>query len=504
MRVHGVVFAIAIACAASSAKAELSTVANSGIWSTVGGEVNGIKVCEVLGSVDFLAEGIQHSEILSLEAMSNNPHYVRLNLQNGAYNFRDGSRLTIDIRFDGGVSEELSAISRGPVISTDMGSAQLIPWMHGFTAGRNMTVSVQGDASHFLSFSLVGTTTAINAMSDCTKLAGFMELPRPFTPPDAALTTPQTQMAFTASPAPTGPSSPELPNTAHAPQSALEPIIAEWGGSGMMTTRPFHVDGPWELQWQSNGLFVVKLFDGNGNYDLIASESEPGTSRSYVPNGGNYYIKITASGGWKMKAVSLSGEQQSTGDAPEPPPAAVPPQIAVPPAHEAVRLPQSDSVAPATSNSALPPAEVALIDAVKGAIAQYQNGQTEMQKGASRPMRAQAICRALPGRRAQNWIGTISNIDTNGEGKGVLVIQIADGITVETWNNSLSDVMDHTLIEATSSVFTSALQLKQGQRVRFSGTFLPSETDCIEERSLSLRGSVTEPAFILRFEAISP
>jgi hypothetical protein len=45
--------------------------------------------------------------------------------------------------------------------------------------------------------------------------------------------------------------------------------------------------------------------------------------------------------------------------------------------------------------------------------------------------------------------------------------------------------------------------LAKGQRVRLSGTFLDSSTDCVSESSLTLDGSLTEPEFIFRFSRIA-
>jgi hypothetical protein len=148
--------------------------------------------------------------------------------------------------------------------------------------------------------------------------------------------------------------------------------------------------------------------------------------------------------------------------------------------------------------------EAALIEAVKAAMKQYEDGQNDMQKGASRPIRARAICAALPDLRAHDWTGTIDTLDTNGEGKGVLSIRLDDNVHVETWNNALSDVVDKTLIDPASPLFEVASKMHKGQRVRFSGIFPASETDCIEEHSLTLTGSITDPAFVVRFEALTP
>ena len=104
----------------------------------------------------------------------------------------------------------------------------------------------------------------------------------------------------------------------------------------------------------------------------------------------------------------------------------------------------------------------------------------------------------------RNWTGTVGKLSSNSDGNGVLQVDIGDGIGVGTWNNAYFDIGDNTLIEASSPLFVQALRLSTGQRVGFSGRFLPSDTDCIRERSLTLDGSIQEPEFVFAFEAITP
>jgi hypothetical protein len=53
-------------------------------------------------------------------------------------------------------------------------------------------------------------------------------------------------------------------------------------------------------------------------------------------------------------------------------------------------------------------------------------------------------------------------------------------------------------------MFRSALQLREGSKVHFSGTFFKSEADCLKEGSVTLAGSILDPGFIFRFSKIAP
>jgi hypothetical protein len=286
------------------------------------------------------------------------------------------------------------------------------------------------------------------------------------------------------------PSKPIVPNGA-------EDVIAQWSGGGMMTTRPFHVDGPWELEWSASSVFAAQLVTVGGSAEDVALQSAAGRSSSYEPVGGDFYLKVEGSGEWTMKAVRLQDAQPLGGDNAR----ATPPAIEIPQTGTLNATPET--LPSVRTSSDVPFAEMALIRASQAALSQYKTGENDMQKGAARPMRAQAICSVLTSKQAQDWVGTVYTLDTNGEGKGVLSVLIAPDIYVATWNNALSDVSDGTLIDPRSNVFTVASQLRTGQKIRFSGQFFASETDCIEERSLTLGGSITEPEYVIKFGSVS-
>lgn len=133
----------------------------------------------------------------------------------------------------------------------------------------------------------------------------------------------------------------------------------------------------------------------------------------------------------------------------------------------------------------------------------YKTGKNDLQRGAARPDRAEATCGLLRGRKADKWVGKISEISTNGDGWGVMTIEIGKDVSVGTWNNSLSDISDKSLISPKSPVFRRATKMAVGDIVIFSGTFPQSDTDCIREKSLTLRGSITEPGYVIRFSELA-
>jgi hypothetical protein len=172
----------------------------------------------------------------------------------------------------------------------------------------------------------------------------------------------------------------------------------------------------------------------------------------------------------------------------------------------AVVTPPLISTAPYASEqmrAMMPADEVAVIAAVENAREHYAAATNDMAKGASRPTRAAAICAALRSRSVAGWVGRVSTLSSNADGKGVLAVEIAPDVSIKTWNNSLSDIWDQTLIETSSPLFAIASQLRKGQIVRVGGTFFQNASDCVREASMSLADSIDEPEFIFRFGSIT-
>ena len=143
--------------------------------------------------------------------------------------------------------------------------------------------------------------------------------------------------------------------------------------------------------------------------------------------------------------------------------------------------------------------EAAFISAVDDARAEYDHGQNDLIKGAARVHRRERLCQLMHALAVHEWTGTVTRLSSSSSGKGVLDVSIAPQITIATTNNALSDSFEHTLLEPDSDVFRQALSLSKGQRVVFSGFFQSSDTDCVQERSLTQQGSMTDPEFAFRF-----
>jgi len=150
----------------------------------------------------------------------------------------------------------------------------------------------------------------------------------------------------------------------------------------------------------------------------------------------------------------------------------------------------------------IPSDQAHFLNAVTSARASYNGAANELAAGGIRSARQQVICNAVINQQASDWVGRIETLTSNGDGKGVVSLSMTQYIHVATWNNDLSDIGDHTLIDPTSSMFKELAALRVGDLVIFSGHFSSSNTDCVGEQSVTLQGSMTNPEFTMRFTSI--
>ncbi|MBH9993797.1 MULTISPECIES: hypothetical protein [Bartonella] len=153
----------------------------------------------------------------------------------------------------------------------------------------------------------------------------------------------------------------------------------------------------------------------------------------------------------------------------------------------------------------IPEDESSFISSLQSAREKYTHSTNDLAKGGVRRERAKAVCKAVPIPMVKNWVGTITELTTNGDGLGVVSVQLSSDVFVKTWNNALSDVFDKTLLDPDSQVFKNLSKLNKGEKIRFSGQFLKdSQTvDCYREASLSMDGSMEKPEYIFRFSSVS-
>jgi hypothetical protein len=154
----------------------------------------------------------------------------------------------------------------------------------------------------------------------------------------------------------------------------------------------------------------------------------------------------------------------------------------------------------------MPENEAALVSIVERYRRAFDAAPNGMAQGALRPERATEICVVIPRTPVRNWIGTVSSLSATNDGRGVLQVTISQNLSVSTASTAFSDGVEgfSTLIRTGSQLHQSAVALKIGQKIVFSGSFARQSDDCLLESSLSVRGAMTSPNFRFQFSDIRP
>ena len=98
----------------------------------------------------------------------------------------------------------------------------------------------------------------------------------------------------------------------------------------------------------------------------------------------------------------------------------------------------------------------------------------------------------------KDWNGKLLDISSTMSGFHVS-IGIGCRIRLQTWNNALSDIYSNTLIPDTGELADSLAKINLYDSVTFSGYFVRSALDVVEEQSLTQRGRILKPEFSFIF-----
>jgi hypothetical protein len=160
-------------------------------------------------------------------------------------------------------------------------------------------------------------------------------------------------------------------------------------------------------------------------------------------------------------------------------------------------------------DSYIPSVQKLFTSMIESFIPTYNGADTEIRKTNVRFERKDAIARFFSGSgnlRFQGWTGEVDKLTTESDGKAYVSIKLRGSETViETWNNSFSDSSSNTMISRNDSIYRSLMDIREGDQVTVSGTFLLADggQDFIREASLTEQGAMTSPEFIVVFSQIS-
>ena len=137
----------------------------------------------------------------------------------------------------------------------------------------------------------------------------------------------------------------------------------------------------------------------------------------------------------------------------------------------------------------MPSDERDFITLVDNSAAAYRAGQA-----GARETRAREICKmSLSSKPVEGWVGRVSKVTTDEKGKVSFSLRIAPDIVIITGDEGLID-------PSATTPNARASWLKEGEWLRFFGSFVKSDADCVTEIGDRPDVSMTQPQFVFRFK----
>ena len=173
------------------------------------------------------------------------------------------------------------------------------------------------------------------------------------------------------------------------------------------------------------------------------------------------------------------------------------PEVTQPPQPVAVEETQSDD-----TYGTYPAAQKKFIKIIEDGRNNIDAAENDLQESVALHNRDDALCKVLTNKAATNWVGVITDIGANGEGKAYVEIELADNVRIKTWNNALSDIGDNTLIPTGASFFDDLVAISEDSKVIWSAKFLSGNNFCLKKANFTETFYGIDPQFIVRFTNI--
>ena len=165
--------------------------------------------------------------------------------------------------------------------------------------------------------------------------------------------------------------------------------------------------------------------------------------------------------------------------------------------------PQPEAIVEEDSQYGLYPSDQKeFIDVIVAARTAIDNAETDLQESVALRKRDKDLCKILSSNSAKNWVGVLTEVGANGEGKAYVEIELAENVRVKTWNNAFSDLSDNTLIPTSASFFDRLVALTEDTKVVWSGKFLSDSDSCLKKANLTDVFYGIDPQFVVRFSDI--
>ena len=159
----------------------------------------------------------------------------------------------------------------------------------------------------------------------------------------------------------------------------------------------------------------------------------------------------------------------------------------------------SSSKSSTAKSITIPSDQQKFIDVVESFYKPYRDaGENQLKKSRERKNRKKKLKETMKSLSFKNWIGKIDTLGTTGDGNGYIEIDpYKSDFSIQTWNNDLSDIGSNTTIKDGTKVYDQMIELKEGDLVSVSGSFLSGDEDYIDEQSMGEDGAMTDPEDIV-------
>jgi hypothetical protein len=136
----------------------------------------------------------------------------------------------------------------------------------------------------------------------------------------------------------------------------------------------------------------------------------------------------------------------------------------------------------------------------------YRQGENEIKKSAVYREMAAYVISYIPNKKIENWEGKLTKLGTDEGGSKVYITIESDienfDIEFKTHNNDFSDYGDKTMIPLNSTVYKQLENLKEGDKIVFSGGFITDSKTGFKQSNLIEQSNITSPEFLVRFTNI--
>lgn len=157
-----------------------------------------------------------------------------------------------------------------------------------------------------------------------------------------------------------------------------------------------------------------------------------------------------------------------------------------------------------SETAAMPEKQRAFLAMIKDYKTRFGAAANELQESALELERVDSIAKLLgSGLPVQNWIGKITNLETNTQGKAAITVELSPEVSLLTWNNMLGDMAYPTMINVGTPVYKSLMNMAVGDKVTVSGSFVVTNERKILEGSMTIAGAMKSPEFLFQFNDVS-